>query len=50
MLFAQNRCDLFAFQVLVDVKITDDVFEGGPLLAVHLQPYASEEEALRRLC
>jgi hypothetical protein len=52
MLFAQNRGDLLAFQVLADVEITDHILEGGPLLAVHSQTGVSVEKVLAgsRLC
>jgi hypothetical protein len=36
---------LLAFQVPVDVEITDHILEGGPLLTVHSQTVVSADDA-----
>jgi len=47
MLFPKDSGDLFAVQVLVDVKMMNCVFEPSPVFTIHLPACCSELDNLR---
>lgn len=47
MLFPKDSGDLFAVQVLVNVKMMNRVFEPSPVFTIHRAPCRSDLDSLR---